>query len=190
MANQSGAALVPIYPDDFLISGPRSLCVVVHHQLAQLFGCGQEATFDLRDFVGLEREVLGVDAEGTKAVRLHQTKYARYIVEQYERKYCCGRALRHVSTPLATAEDRKALETVAGHVPLLGAPAAAELNGQLMWVARGTRADVAFGTQRVSRRLSCWERVIGAPPPSLSCARLSIRAHTSLSTLMLVIARV
>ena len=63
-----------------------------------------------------------------------------------------------MSTPLASAEDKKALETVAGNVSLLGAPAAAELNGQLMGVARGTQADVAFGSQRVSRRLSCWER--------------------------------
>ena len=90
-------------------------------------------------------------------------------MEQYEKKYCRRRALRHVSTPLASAEDKKALETVAGHVPLLGAPAAAELNGQLMWVARGTRADVAFGTQRVSRRLSCWERCDDAVLHRLFC---------------------
>ena len=41
---------------------------------------------------------MGVD--GVRHVVLHQVKYARFICDDYERRFCAGKRLRGVATPM------------------------------------------------------------------------------------------
>ncbi len=91
-AQEAGIVLVLVYVDDMLVAGPRRLAIVVPLRLATAFGCGQEPLFELKDFVGIQREVLESSAN-SRVVLLHQGNYARLTVEQYEREFCGGRRL-------------------------------------------------------------------------------------------------
>ena len=77
---------------------------MVHQHLSFLFGAGQESSYQLTDFVGIERSLVSVSESGVKQLYVHQTKYASFVVASYQDEYCGGKELRSISTPCPCSE--------------------------------------------------------------------------------------
>ena len=86
---------------------------------------------------------------------LHQVKYARFICDDFEQRFCGGRRLKGVATTMQTQSDEK--EAVAENVPDLKR-AAPELVGKLLWLGRCTRPDLLQPCNAVARRYREWCR--------------------------------
>jgi hypothetical protein len=118
------------------------------------------------EIIGLERYNIRVD--GRKAIILHQTAYARYIVRQFQDRHNGGRTLRTAQAP-GFAKEQKGFEYSDGITEEVGfkVPAfipalqheAREWGGKLLWLARGCRIDLCVGTRKVLERVTKWTRM-------------------------------
>ena len=130
---------------------------MVHRHIAYLFGAGQEESYILTDFVGIQRSLVQRYADGLTHLFVHQAKYAKFTVEAYEARFTGGRPLAVISTPCDPSEAKYPSDP-SERVPHIGASEAASWVGKLYWLARGTRPDLGIACQKVARRLSCWQR--------------------------------
>ena len=91
---------------------------------------------------------------------MRQTSYAEFVVAQFEEKYCAGRRLKGISTPMDTNEKVVSDEDVVGmpsDMPSLQ-EVASSLEGEMWWLSRGTRPDMVAATNRLARRIKDWGR--------------------------------
>ena len=153
----SQVVVIFVYTDDFEIAGPRQEAIMVHRHIAFLFGAGQEESYVLTDFVGIQRSLVDRTADGYTHLFVHQAKYATFTVEAYEKRFTNGRPLAAISTPCDPSEAKYPSDP-SERVPYIGASEAASWVGKLYWLARGTRPDLSIACQKVARRLSCWQR--------------------------------
>ena len=106
-------------------------------------------------FIGIEAENWG-KWEGINTdhyiVRLHQSAYAVHVVREFEK------AVEHPLRMLRTPEKycRDSMDAALAEIPGIFAEQAAMYVGQLLWLARGTRPDLAHAVQRLSTRIHGW----------------------------------
>ena len=86
----SQVVVIFVYTDDFEIAGPREEAILVHRHVAFLFGAGQEESYILSDFVGIQRSLVQRYADGLTHLFVHQAKYAAFTVEAYEVRFTVG----------------------------------------------------------------------------------------------------
>jgi len=79
------------------------------------------------------------------------------VVAEFEKLHYGGKEIPGISTPLPVAEAKEG-DALPSFVPILGSKAASVWNGKILWLARGTRPDLAFAAQRIGRRISTWVR--------------------------------
>ena len=158
MPHGQPAVVIVVYTDDFQITGEEPCAKAVYWQIAKLFQVAgaTEAAAPMQEFLGIERVPRGVGVDGVRHVVLHQVKYARFICDDYERRFCAGKRLRGVATPMSTGHDEG--EQVPEAIPELKTYAA-ELVGRLLWLARCTRPDLSQPCNSMARRYRQWERV-------------------------------
>ena len=147
-----------------LIAGPREHAIVVHHRVAAKFGAGQVPNFHLSSFIGVQRTELPPMGE-SRRLFIHQSDYAKMVVAEFEKLHYGGKEIPGISTPLPVAEAKEG-DALPSFVPILGSKAASVWNGKILWLARGTRPDLAFAAQRIGRRISTWVRADDAVPVS------------------------
>ena len=94
MKKTSGA----FYVDDFEVSGSLPDASAVLSHLLSIFGGQQEESYQMSEFLGIERVPMGVSSEGVASLLIHQSKYALYVVEGYEKRHNGGRRLRAIAT--------------------------------------------------------------------------------------------
>ena len=79
-AHTEQVVVVFVYTDDFEIAGPREEAIMVHRHVAFLFGAGQEESYVLTDFVGIQRALVHRYTDVLTHLFVHQAKYAKFTV--------------------------------------------------------------------------------------------------------------
>jgi hypothetical protein len=147
--------LTVVYNDDFALGGEETPTRRVHDALQQRLGFGKMKDYRLLDYIGLERLVVPPVVPGTHRVILHQSAYAEMVVSEYEAEHNHGQRLRSISTPCRDNEfDNLPVPVWVPHLKLW----AMHYNGQIWWLARGTRPELCIAAHRIASRFTVWER--------------------------------
>jgi hypothetical protein len=159
--------LVALYSDDFILGGPKRATIEAHNSLNKALGFSPSPNYVMEEIIGIQRHCYR-DEEGRRCVMLHQAAYCRFIVKQFVDRHNHGNPLRRVAAPGFARETRgkecsdgveKEEEfEVPSYVPKLGHEAA-EWGGKGLWLARGTRLDIAVGVQKLMERITKWTRL-------------------------------
>lgn len=128
--------ILAIYVDDGLIAGSNDECI--RDVISHLRGQFEMTIVNVGCFLGLEIERL---ADGS--IFLHQSAYARKILQKFEMEECNA-----VATP---SDPNQVLERVE-NAERLNYPYR-ELIGSLMYLAVGTRPDICYAVGKASRFL-------------------------------------
>ena len=127
----------------------------------------EEAESNLEELIGMEFWRDPKPAGGLEHIVMHQYRYTKMIVEEYEAKHNGGRPLKPLYTPLLAREEKGSEEQAGEHedppqvpkdVPDLFA-SKEEHGGKFGWIARGTRPDVCVAQRKISTRYHCWNRL-------------------------------
>lgn len=155
--NAKYPALIIVYSDDFHVVGPEE-------EEAYAF-LAPRLQFGMRIIV-LQRYG-DKDPEGRSRVVLHQTKYAKHILTNFEKAYNQGGHLHPATTPVVAVEKKGAREqdglVIEEEVPVPDwipdfTTAKEHLAGEIGWLVRGSRPDLGIPYRKVSSRLHCWKR--------------------------------
>lgn len=135
------------------VSGPAVLTVRYFEELdGELnFSSRPQGESGVGQFTGIHREILGVDAAGTRKILMHQRLYAVHLCKQYL-ELSGARALTPVKSP---AEDKPPKRADDEEVGLLGSICRTCIAG-LFFLVRLTRPDGLHPTQVLGRAVTRW----------------------------------
>ena len=151
-----GSVLLAVYTDDLKFAGPRTEVESAFHELHKLVGFSAKSLTGESDaaFIGIEAENWSAieGTAGLNVVRLHQTAYATHVVRGFEATV--EHRIKISKTPEKYRRDAE--DAALAEIPGMFTETAAAYVGQLLWLARGTRPDIAHAVQRLSTRVSKW----------------------------------
>lgn len=181
---QEWATLVILYSDDFEIIGPEEDWIYDYLSKRHKFGnTSDQLESNIQEIIGLERSELPKDGDLTQIV-VHQAKYATHIVSEYEKTHMNGNALNPVFTPMPLKEkkaeacsydplaDDNYIEdytTMQDVDDIMNDPEISKsvphlygvkehLCGEVGWLVRGSRPDLAVAHRRLTSRFTRWTR--------------------------------
>ena len=152
--------ILVLYVDDALVAGARLLVDREIDQLSKETAEDPDTAFeigtrdDLERFLGTKYEVVSRAPNGYTVIAVSQVAYATKVVERYM-EVSGKRQLRKTSTP-ASKETPPLLDFDAPGAMAEEAPA---FLGELQWLCRCSRPDIAQATGALARHASSWSLV-------------------------------
>ena len=142
-----------VYVDDFVAGGKDDARAAAWVELRELFDMGEPEP--IRKFLGID--IISKTDGAKRLLTFSQEAFARSILEEYKQDLGIEttKKFRHVTTPGLDAFPDIESPFSSGRY----ASKAARYVGKLMYLARGSRPDIAQAVGRLSRFVSKWWRV-------------------------------